>query len=899
MKQHYLSVLLLVLFAPALCFSQKFLKELNSIEESVTLNDITYFVGADEQHGKELWKTDGTRKGTVMVKDILPGSRGSEVQNLFVFKGAIYFSADDGILGSELYKTDGTKNGTVLVKDIQPYPRVGSQPGNFAIYNDELFFSASPVYSSAHNLYKTDGTAEGTQLVHQIMEGGSGVYTSLTVANDKLYFRKPRNPILYEYTASSGTVTSRTIDEFMEVNYLRSVNNDLYFITHTNYRQKINLYCLKSSGELILLKNFEQSRYGNLDLQYLTPVGDLVYFSILNDDGSDNYTNHLYSTDGTPENTKLITTYPWARHSSGSAISNFIAFKNSLYFNGGQSNNYQLMQSDGTAVGTKPVHPNLRVPVMNQAPLVIANELLYFASGNTVWATDGTEANTKQQSNLYLSRDNTGQDYYLKSDGQKVYFKTNTLSETYTHPKHLYSTEANAQLSLKTSYKSLEYDSSLQLESKKDSLITIPLELTNTGRAPLHFSGIKVTGGEFYLKGDHIKKGNALQEYFPKSIEPGEYAVFNLLFFPSTSGFQKERLEIYSNDSKNAVFVVNLNSYTTEEQATANSGLVSFEQRILFEPGIIQITDNRFSEKSEVGTDVGVLSLAGNSTDYDFKLVAGSGGEHNAYFKIIGNQLSTNASDFDAALQNTLSIRVEAKNKNSAEVISEVLILNVEPSIPGEPKLQPCPLISQSITYELRDIEYLNENEAVAVGSHGMILKSYDRGLNWSQKHHKGFSNLTKLQFINESLGYAFGDYAIYKTRDGGETWSSLENPIRPFSYPTNMLFVNEETGFIMGGDSPVYKTIDGGKNWRVVQDKYKDATTGFFINNQKGFLCGNSGDTLWKTTDGGESWELVLLNLEASFNRKFVENYFTRVLTTEAKEYLSIGSKGFDKAMN
>jgi len=37
----------------------------------------------------------------------------------------------------------------------------------------------------------------------------------------------------------------------------------------------------------------------------------------------------------------------------------------------------------------------------------------------------------------------------------------------------------------------------------------------------------------------------------------------------------------------------------------------------------------------------------------------------------------------------------------------------------------------------------------------------------------------------------------------------------------------------------------------------------------------------------------------ERKFNRKFVENYFTRVLTTEAKEYLSIGSKGFDKAMN
>ncbi len=38
------------------------------------------------------------------------------------FNGAIYFSADDGVNGRELWKTDGTQGGTVLVKDILTGP---------------------------------------------------------------------------------------------------------------------------------------------------------------------------------------------------------------------------------------------------------------------------------------------------------------------------------------------------------------------------------------------------------------------------------------------------------------------------------------------------------------------------------------------------------------------------------------------------------------------------------------------------------------------------------------------------------------------------------------------------------------------------------------------------------
>ena len=73
-------------------------------------------------HGRELWKSDGTRAGTVLVKDIDPGRRRlrRRPSHLTAVGGTLFFTADDGTHGQELWKSDGTRAGTVLVKDINP-----------------------------------------------------------------------------------------------------------------------------------------------------------------------------------------------------------------------------------------------------------------------------------------------------------------------------------------------------------------------------------------------------------------------------------------------------------------------------------------------------------------------------------------------------------------------------------------------------------------------------------------------------------------------------------------------------------------------------------------------------------------------------------------------------------
>src|SRR5262249_56684002 len=77
-----------------------------------------FFTAASPGLGTELWKSDGTAEGTVLVKDINPGSASSTPLLLTNVGETLFFRASEAATGGELWKSDGTAEGTVLVKDI-------------------------------------------------------------------------------------------------------------------------------------------------------------------------------------------------------------------------------------------------------------------------------------------------------------------------------------------------------------------------------------------------------------------------------------------------------------------------------------------------------------------------------------------------------------------------------------------------------------------------------------------------------------------------------------------------------------------------------------------------------------------------------------------------------------
>jgi trimeric autotransporter adhesin len=155
------------------------------------VNGDLFFTAITAAHGRELWRTDGTALNTIMVKDINPGTPGAEPTDLIVFNGQVFFAANvttNGVIDRELWRSNGSNAGTILLKNINP--NFGSSPTDLCVFNGALFFTA---HTPTHGveLHKSDGTAAGTPLtpvVDIVIGANSSLPFELTIVNNELFF---------------------------------------------------------------------------------------------------------------------------------------------------------------------------------------------------------------------------------------------------------------------------------------------------------------------------------------------------------------------------------------------------------------------------------------------------------------------------------------------------------------------------------------------------------------------------------------------------------------------------------------------------------------------------------------------------------------------------------------
>lgn len=109
-------------------------------------DDLLIFAAVDATSGQELWKSDGTDAGTVRLRDIEPESGWGIPEfgspPIITVGKTCFLRASDGVRGAELWKTDGTVKGTVLLQDIA----VGagsSDPDLFTPAGSRVFFTAN------------------------------------------------------------------------------------------------------------------------------------------------------------------------------------------------------------------------------------------------------------------------------------------------------------------------------------------------------------------------------------------------------------------------------------------------------------------------------------------------------------------------------------------------------------------------------------------------------------------------------------------------------------------------------------------------------------------------------------------------------------------------------------
>jgi ELWxxDGT repeat protein len=379
-----------------------------------------YFSADRFPFGRELWRSDGTPAGTVMVKDIQSGLNSSNPSDFVEAGGILFFTANDGENGRELWRTNGSTDSTTIVRDLfpggsMPLPNA-SFPSSLIELNGRVLFSArTPAFG--RELHASDGTPSGTVLIKDIAPDGadSMVFGSLEIARigSTVYFAANDGTTGLELWktdgSEAGTVLVRDINPGPETSFR---NNDagftefqgaLFFRAFTATHGKELWTSRGEAADTTMLRDIQSGALvGPAGPSRMTVVGDRLFLSY--NDGGSIFGSELWITDGTTSGTQMVRDInPAEKFASPDQLTDGteVAGAPTLFFVANDGvHGRELWRSDGTAGGTtmvKDINPGAGDADIGS--LTAIGKLLFFgandgARGNELWRSDGTPEGT-------------------------------------------------------------------------------------------------------------------------------------------------------------------------------------------------------------------------------------------------------------------------------------------------------------------------------------------------------------------------------------------------------------------------------------------------------------------------------------------------------------------------
>lgn len=409
---------------------ESFGPQIHTIDNLFNLGGTLFFSGRDSNDLMQLWESDGTTPGTVLLTSYTANSSTSFISPLTSLGSKVFFLASGGLWGADgtlqsaklitkfssaaemvsaggklyirnnnqLWVSDGTPGGAQLLMDFPAAPTNPNQGYNLTSSGGSVFFRANDGVNGTE-LWTSDGTQFGTNIVADLTPGAADTsFVNFTPYGGKLAFAFSDSAKTFHFSITDGTLAgTQSIRDFPQTASFPffttpTIVNGLLYFSASDALVGSGLW--KSDGTTADTKKITSQTSS-----ILASSAGTIFLSVFDDA----HGTELWKTDGSEVGTLLVKDINTA--SDSASPSHLTNVNGTLYFDANDHDHYiEPWESDGTDQGTIMIKDILPGPLGSRAtggnPLSLNGTLIFDADdgsglyGKELWRSDGTVQGT-------------------------------------------------------------------------------------------------------------------------------------------------------------------------------------------------------------------------------------------------------------------------------------------------------------------------------------------------------------------------------------------------------------------------------------------------------------------------------------------------------------------------